>query len=143
MVATLAAALTCGLSLRAATLPAVPLTADTSASQSELSPTAFAGSAEAEMLHKAYHILATGDHDYKGHRVRAMRAVEAAGKLLGLNLRGDDKDKEKQAISDEKLREAQGLISQVLASAEVQHQKAVVKHLNTANEQINTALSIR
>ncbi len=54
---------------------------------------AFGNSAEAGMMHRAYHILATGDHDYKGHRIAAMRRIEAAAKLLGLDLSGDLKDK--------------------------------------------------
>ncbi len=95
------------------------------------------------MLRQAYHILAHGDHDYKGNRVKAVHAVEAAGKLLGLNLRGDDKDREPQALSDAKLREAQSLISNVLASAEVKNQKRVTKHLEAAINHINVALAVK
>ena len=95
------------------------------------------------MLRQAYRTLATGDHDYDGHRVKAMHAVEAAGKLLGMDLAGDLKDRTPQPLSDDKLREAQGLITQVLGSAEVKGQKRVVKHLNPAIDHINTALKIR
>lgn len=104
---------------------------------------AFRDSAEAKMLHDAYAILATGDHDYKGHRVRAMRAVERGAKLLGMDLAGDLKDKTPQPLSDEKLRQAQGLITQVLGAAEVKNQKRVVKNLTEALNQISTALTIR
>ena len=113
------------------------------AGQNEFQPMAFSDSAEARKLHRAYHILATGDHDYKGHRVKAMHSVEAAAKLLGLDLSGDLKDKEPQPISDEKLREASGLISEVIASAEVKDQKRITKHLDEAVKQINVALSIK
>jgi hypothetical protein len=113
------------------------------ADQNEFQPMAFSDSAEARKLHRAYHILATGDHDYKGHRVKAMHAVEATAKLLGLDLSGDLKDKEPQPLSDEKLREASGLISEVIASAEVKDQKRITKHLDEAVKQINVALSIK
>jgi hypothetical protein len=71
-----------------------------------------------------------------------MHQVEDAAKLLGLDLSGDARDHEKQVLSDDKLREARGLISNVLASAAVKDQKKVVNHLNAAVNQINIALSV-
>jgi len=103
----------------------------------------FSDSAEAGMLHRAYHILATGDHDYKGHRAKAMHAVEAAAKLLGLDLHGDYKGHEVQVLSDDKLREAKGLIANVLLNAEVKGQPHVTKHLNKAIDEINAGLADR
>jgi len=103
----------------------------------------FNSTAEADMLRNAYNILSTGDHDYKGHRVRAMAAVKAAAALLGVELSGDAKDKEQQALSDEKLKEAQGLLQQVLSAAGVQARPKVAKHLNAAIQQITIALSIK
>lgn len=128
---------------QATTTPGLPNNRLTEASPEGAQNVGFRDSAEADQLRRAYRILATGDHDYKGHRVRAMHAVEAAGKLLGLNLSGDLRDRTPQRLSDERLREAQGLIAQVLNSAEVKGQARVVKHLNVANQQINVALSIR
>ncbi len=142
-VAAIAAALTCGVAARATTIPIAPRLNPAGASQGSLQAVAFRDSAEADMLRQAYRTLATGDHDYDGHRVRAMHAVEAAGKLLGLDLAGDLKDRTPQALSDDKLREAQGLITQVLGSSEVKGQKRVVRHLNLAISQLNTALKIR
>jgi hypothetical protein len=72
-----------------------------------------------------------------------MHAVEAAAKLLGLDLSGDLKDKEPQPLSDDKLREASGLISEVIASAEIKDQKRITKHLDEAVKQINVALTIK
>jgi hypothetical protein len=100
-------------------------------------------SAEAGTLHRIYHLLATGDHDYKGHRAKAMHAVEAAAKLLKLDLSADLKDKTPQVLSDDKLREAKGQLHNVVGAAAVKDQKRVVKHLNEAIEQLNTALAIR
>jgi hypothetical protein len=139
----LAAVLACGTSLHAATAPTTQTLGAPVAGPSEFQPLAFSDSAEAGMLRQAYRILATGDHDYKGYRVKAMHSVEAAGKLLGLDLAGDLKDRQPQFLSDDKLREAQGLIANVLASAEVKNQKRITRHLNTAIKQINTALGIK
>jgi len=139
----IAAALTWGTEARATTAPATLMAVRAAASQSGFESVAFRDSAEAENLRRAYRTLATGDHDYRGHRVKAMHAVEAAAKLLGMELAGDLKDRTPQRMSDEKLREARGQITQVLEAAEVKGQKRVVKHLNTAIEHINIALSIR
>ena len=111
--------------------------------QGQFQPVAFSDSAEAGMLQNAYDILATGDHDYSGHRVKALHAVKVAAKLLGMNLTGDDKVRQPQPLSDAKLREAQGLLQNVLGNAEVMNQKRVVKHLTEAINQISIALSIK
>ena len=98
---------------------------------------------EAQTLTSAYLILATGDQDYKGHRVKAMHQIEAAGKLLGVSLHGDDKDRQKQVLSDDKLREARGMLQTVLGASEVKSQPRVSKHVTEAISQIDMALSIR
>jgi hypothetical protein len=139
----LAAGLAYGVNLHATSFPTAQPLGAPATGPNEFQPMAFSDSAEAGMLHRAYHILATGDHDYKGNRVRAMHSVEAAAKLLGLDLTGDARDHESQVLSDDKLREAQSLISNVLASAAVKNQKRVAKHLNEAIHHINVALSIK
>jgi len=104
---------------------------------------AFRDRPEADMLRRAYHILATGDHDYKGHRAKAMEAVKAAGHLLGMDLAGDDKDHEKQALSDDKLREARADLQAVLGTAEVKDQKHIARHIHAAINDIDVALKIK
>jgi hypothetical protein len=144
--AVLAAALATGATLRAATAgqPAAgPQTSAAEVSPNPFETVAFSDSAEAMMMHQAYRILATGDHDYKGHRVKAMRQVEAAAKILGLDLAGDLKDRTRQALSDGKLREAQGLIRSIRNSAEVKDQDRVTRHLDEAISQLDIALTIR
>jgi hypothetical protein len=132
-----------GVNLRAAT-PATTQTLNGSVVvQNQFQTVAFSDSAEAGMLQNAYLILATGNHDYQGHRVKAMHQIEAAAKLLGMNFSGDAKDKQPQPLSDAKLREAQGLLQNVLGAAEVKNEKRVTKHINNAINQINIALSIR
>ena len=139
----IAASLALGLTARAAASVSVQTVAGTAVGRNEFTPLAFSDSAEAGKLRRAYIILATGDHDYKGHRAKAMRAVEAAGKLLGMDLGGDLKDRTPQVLSDDKLREAQGLITEVLGAAEVKDQKRITKRLDEAVNQINDALATK
>jgi hypothetical protein len=98
---------------------------------------------EARALTRAYLILATGDHDYKGHRVKAMHQIEAAAKLLGVNLGGGAKDRQRQVLSDDKLRDVRGMLETVLGAAEVKGQPRISKHITEAINQINDALDIR
>jgi hypothetical protein len=141
--AIMVAMLSCGSNLRAVTTPTVQTLGGDAAIQSQFQPVVFSDTAEAGMLRHAYAILSTGDHDYKGHRVKAMHAVEAATDLLGMNIRGDNTDRQPQALSDATLRGAEGLLKSVLGSAEVKSQKRVTKHIDEAIKQINLALSIR
>jgi len=102
----------------------------------------FSDTAEADMMHRAYRILAFGDHDYKGHRVAAMKQVKAAADLLGLDLSGDDRNRQPQVLSDDKMREARDLLTHVLNAAEVKGQPRISKHINAAIRQIDIALEI-
>ena len=141
--AVLVTVLACGVSLRAAT-PATPQTLSNGVTGlNQFQTMAMSNFSEAKALTRAYRILATGDHDYKGHRVKAMHQIEAAAKLLGMDLGGDAKDRQKQVLSDDKLRDARGLLEIVLNSAEVKAQPRISKHITEAINQINVALSIR
>ena len=95
--------------------------------------------AAGSLLQQAYTALEQADHDYKGHRIAAMKQVEAAGKRLGLNLRGDGKGHEKQGVSDQQLRTAQTLLQQ--ASAGLTGKP--LKHVNHALKELNIALKIK
>jgi hypothetical protein len=103
----------------------------------------FRNSAEEGMLHRAYRILASGDHDYHGHRVAAMSQIHKAADLLGVDLTGDDKDREKQVLSDDRLREARGLLQNVLGNADVKGQKRISHHVEQAIKEIDLALRTR
>jgi hypothetical protein len=128
---------------------ALNLHATTPATQNMLANSADAplvrlGGGEVATLQQDYEILATADHDYKGHRVHAMKAIAAACKLLGTDITGGGKVREQQALSDEQLRQVLASIEQVrgsLAAAGAQPQ--VVKHLDTAINQLTIALSIK
>jgi cob(I)alamin adenosyltransferase len=90
-------------------------------------------------LDAAYATLAQADHDYKGHRVRAMKQIEQAVKELGGTISGKGKGHEPQGTSDAQLRAAQELLQQ--ASAGLSGKP--LKHVNAAIAQLNTALAIR
>ena len=95
--------------------------------------------ASGDLLVQAYTSLERADHDYKGHRKAAMEQVEAAAKLLGVNVRGDGKGHEKQGVSDEQIRTAQGLLEQAKAGLSGKP----LKHVNKALKQLSIALSIK
>jgi hypothetical protein len=91
------------------------------------------------LLDDAYATLAQADHDYKGHRVKAMKQIELAIQELGGKISGKGRGHESQGTSDAQLRAAQGLLQQAAGGLS---QKAL-KHVNAAVEQINIALSIK
>ena len=142
-VAVLTLTLTCGAALRANTITTAQTMGSATIGQPGFQMVEFRDRAEAKMLRDAYIILASGDHDYNGHRVGAMQQVRSAAELLGLDVSGDARGGKPQLLSDDRLREAKGLIVQVLGAAEVKDQKPVVKRLNEALHQINEALGIK
>ena len=100
----------------------------------------FAGpSGPGALLTQAYATLSVADHDYKGHRIAAMKQIEAAGVVLGVKVQGDGKGHEQQGTSDEQLRTAQGLLQQAVPNLTGK----ALKHVNKAIEQISTALTIK
>jgi hypothetical protein len=129
-----------GATLFAITMPQTAGTPVTPAGQFQT--VAFSDTAEAGMLHRAYRILAYGDHDYKGHRAAAMKQVKKAAELLGVDLSGDDRNRQPQVLSDDDLRDARNLLTNVLGASEVKSQDRIVRHINAAIKQIDIALSI-
>jgi hypothetical protein len=90
-------------------------------------------------LYDAYATLAQGDHDYKGHRVRAMKQIELAVQELGGKIAGNGRGHEPQGTSDVQMRAAQSLLQQAGAGLSGKP----LKHVNNAIAQINDGLSIR
>jgi hypothetical protein len=97
-------------------------------------------STEAGLLRQAYASLSVADHDYLGHRVRAMKQIEVAAQHLGVILRGDGKGHEAQATSDAQLRNAQALLVQ--ASGGLKPGQGLA-HVKLAIAQLNIALAVR
>ena len=91
------------------------------------------------LLDDAYATLAQAKHDYKGHRVKAMKQIELALGEKGAKVSGKGKNREPQAASDAQLRAAQALLQQAVP----QLSGKTLKHVNAAVSQISTALQIR
>ncbi len=91
------------------------------------------------ILPEAYNLLKLADHDYKGHRARAMHQIEMAAKLIGERLAGDGHAREPQPTSDENLRRAQSLLSE--AAAKMAGTPAV--HIHKATQELSVALAVR
>jgi hypothetical protein len=145
--AALVTAFACGTHLQAVTTPTVQPDSGINAGRSQFESVddsvEFSKRPEAKMLTKAYVILATGDHDYNGHRAQAMFHLEKAAKMLGLDLDGDLKNHEKQALSDDKMREAHTLIMHLIKTAAIKDQPKVIDQLSDANNQIDLALATK
>lgn len=91
------------------------------------------------LLNDAYATLANAKHDYKGHRVEAMKQIELALGEIGEKISGHGHAHEPQAASDAQLRAAQRLLEQARAGLSAK----AYKHVEGAIKQISIALSIR
>jgi len=127
-----------GMSLLGWGSPAVRAAAGTS-SATTTAPVA----GEVQVLQQAYGLLAAADHDYQGHRARAMHAIEAACKMLGSSASGQASGTEAQAASDGQLQQAQTLLQSARASAVSAKQVRIVRHVDRALEQLSAALAIK
>jgi hypothetical protein len=91
------------------------------------------------LLDDAYATLSQCNHDYKGHRVIAMKQIDKAIRELGGRISGHGHAHESQGASDAQLRAAEDLIQQASPGLP----KKALRHANMALQQINTALAIR
>jgi hypothetical protein len=104
-----------------------------------VAPAVPGGGNEIGMLDEAYGLLRRADHDYKGHRARAMRKIEEAAKALGGTVGGRGKGHEAQGSSDAQLRSAQSLLQQAASGLT----SAPRHHIEEAIKQLNIALSVK
>jgi hypothetical protein len=95
-----------------------------------------------ELVH-AYILLMLANHDYGGHRVLAMKEIEAAGKDLGLNLKGDGTPDERQITSDKQLAKARRLLKHARAKLEARDRDLAAAHVDTAIKELNFALKVK
>jgi hypothetical protein len=93
----------------------------------------------ADLLRRAYGELASANHDYKGHRVSAMKEVREAARVLGVDLSGDEGDRLNQRVSDLHLRNAQGILKAAASGLSGES----LQHVVAAERQISIALSIK
>jgi hypothetical protein len=91
------------------------------------------------LLEQAYTALAQADHDYKGHRAKAMKHIEQAVNELGGKIKGDGKGREPQATSDAQLRAAKGLLQQAVPNLSGK----ALRHVNNAIKEIDEALAVK
>ena len=91
------------------------------------------------LLNDAYATLAQTKHDYKGHRVKAMKQIELALGEVGAKVSKTAKPHESQGSSDAQLRAAQSLIRQASGGLSGK----ALKHADAAHSQLNEALEIK
>jgi hypothetical protein len=103
-----------------------------------------ANPADVQAVTQAYRLLEQADHDYQGHRAKAMKHLHKAGRVLGVALKGDGKAGEQQGTSDSQLKQAQSVLQQMGANqaSGARHQRAM-QHVHSALGEIQTALSIK
>lgn len=124
---------------------------------------------EAKALRQAFLQLAAANHDYDGHRVKAMGAIkQALGMLDGFVLKHGNRQlqeatrggqaaiaqaeqaaglsrplNEPQAVSDAALRRAAAILGQVRPILVQRNQRNVLGQVDTARREIRIALGIR
>ncbi len=124
---------------------------------------------EADVLRQAYIALASGNHDYDGHRAKAMAAVKRGVKILGnaVEKRGTPAQKaavvadetailqaeqaarqtqmlhEPQPASDLALRQGHQLLTQIRPTLAQRKQKRVLGDVDAAIQEVRTALKTR
>ena len=91
------------------------------------------------LLDDAYATLAQAKHDYKGHRVKAMKQIELALGEAGGKVSGKGKNHEPQGTSDAQLRAAQNLLQQAKGGLSGK----ALKHVDIAIAQLNDALAVK
>ena len=91
------------------------------------------------LLTQAYIILSQSNRDYKGHRVKAMKHLEAAAKELGFTLQGEGQGRKQQMISNQQLQVAQRDLQQALPGLPPKAKT----HVEKALHEISVALSIK
>jgi hypothetical protein len=95
--------------------------------------------AKKRKLRHAYWLLEQGDADYKGHRAKAMEEIKKAGEMIGMDLKGEGYGGEKQKWSDEKLREARGLLKDIVDETGLREHE----HIRLAIKEIDKALEVK
>jgi hypothetical protein len=91
------------------------------------------------LLDDAYATLAQAKHDYKGHRVLAMKQIELALGVVGAKVSSKGRNHEPQGTSDAQMRAALGLLQQASAGLSGK----ALKHVDAAITQINDGLAIK
>jgi hypothetical protein len=91
------------------------------------------------LLDDAFATLAQAKHDYKGHRVRAMKQIDAALGEIGAKVSGKGRNRESQGTSDAQMRAAESLLQEARPGLSGK----ALKHVDNAIAQINDGLAIK
>ena len=103
---------------------------------------AYAETPREDLVH-AYRLMKGADHDYDGHRVAAMKEVQAAGEKLGLALEGEGVKEEAQWKSDRRMAEARRLLKGARNKLEDRDREKAAKELDVAIKELNEALKTK
>ena len=103
---------------------------------------AYAETPREELAH-AYILLKLANADYAGHRAKAMKELETAGKDLVLSLEGRGSEHERQLKSDEQVAEARRLLREARDKLEARDRDRAAAHLEKAIVEIDAALKVR
>jgi len=97
------------------------------------------GANQVGLLDQAYGLLRTADHDYHGHRARAMHQIEDAVKELGAHVSGSGKGHQKQVESDSQVKSAQSLLQEAVGGLMGRPHR----HIEEAIKQLVIALTVK
>jgi hypothetical protein len=100
---------------------------------------AYAESAREEIVH-AFILLKHANHDYGGHRAKAIEHVQAAGRAMNLKLEGGPSERERKWESDQSLAEARTLLVHARGAFEADDRELAAKHVDRAIEEIDGGL---
>jgi len=128
---------------RAALITALVLLSCSLSARAADDPSAPPDNSELGLLKQTYHTLKIADHDYNGHRAKAMRSIENACDKLGENIRGDGKGGERQPVSDAQLREALRNLQKAHTMATANGQKEVLTQIDKAIDDLGRALGVK
>lgn len=94
-------------------------------------------------LRDAYNTLSLADHDYMGHRRKAMHHLDQAAHLLGGDFSGDGKGHEPQKLSDAQLTAVKASLEKLRGSIATQGRPKLLNQVDDAIKEIAIALTIR
>ena len=103
---------------------------------------AYAETPREELAH-AYGLLKLANHDYGGHRAKAMKHLEEAGKALGLEFNHHGSEHERQWKSDEQLAEARRLLREARDKLEARDRDRAAEHVEKAIMETDAALKVK
>jgi hypothetical protein len=95
--------------------------------------------AKKHKLRHAFWILDQADRDYHGHRFAAQEEIRKAGKIIGMDLKGEGYSGEKKPWSDDLLREARRDLKDIVEDTGGKEHE----HIRTAIKEIDRALEVR